>query len=261
MILFISCKNEVKEYYYHYPNGELKMSISFDENMKLEGIAKQYYDNGAIKSIQSYKNGKNIDSSIFYRKDSKIYLILYYKKEDTLVCKAFKNNRLHDEGEYYKNRRIGYWYTYNQKRQKVKRREFIDLNGKEYLNQEWDLDNKNNIIDNRGNNYLVSLNKKDYSPQEIIKIKIHYNPIFGRDSRAVVYMSPELKSDYSNLKQVRLDERYSLDNDFDILVRFSSKGSKNLRGYIQESLFLKNKPKDEQYSMREVYFNIPIVIK
>lgn len=184
------------------------------------------------------------------------------KKNDTILCKNFINNKLEKSGYIYKKRKIGYWYSFNKKGFITAKYEFINLNNKEYLNQDWKYNN-GRLIKNEGNNYTISYDKKNYSIGDSIIFKIHYNPQFGKDSKSLIYFSPKVKKDFSNIDQVKFGPFYSntMNNDFKLFIIFSEKGRKNIRGYIQESLFQKGKPKREQYLMREVYFDIPLNIK
>ncbi len=53
-VLIFSQEGLIKEY---YPNGNVKSEINFDNNIR-QGEAKFYYDNGNIKEILNYDNGK-----------------------------------------------------------------------------------------------------------------------------------------------------------------------------------------------------------
>ncbi len=259
LIIFISCKNEYKTY---YPNGALHILSQENGNHKLDGEFKEFYENGTIEAISNYTNGR-LDSTLLYEKNGQLSLALHYKKNDTIYCKNFKDNKLERSGNIYKKRKIGYWYTYNKMGLKTAKYEYINLKNNEYLNQNWNYDNQGRLIRNAGNNYTISYAKKNYAVGDTVIFKIHYNSQLGKDSKAILYLSPKIKNDFSNIDQVKFGPYYSnaSNNDFKLYTIFSENGNKNIRGYIQESLFQKDKPKEDQYLMREVYFNVPLFIK
>ena len=74
-------------------------------------------------------------------------------------------------------------------------------------------------------------------------------------------MSPKIQSDYCNISTVKLDTVYSSNNAFEIPVRFSKKGAKNLRGFITEFRTGQTNKDSAQYNERRVYFDIPIIVK
>lgn len=257
MITIQSCKNdEIKK----YKNGILYESYYLNNNNQFDGVYKKYYKSGKIKTIHHFRNNILVDSSISYNEDSSLSDIRYYNKKDTFFCRTFKNNILESSGEGYKTRRIGYWKYYDNKGRVIKKQEFINLCGKHYMNQSWEYDEKNRIIKDRGNNYQVFIDRKIYSVGDTINLKFIYTPALGRGSHILIYVSPRISTDFCNLKDVKLDNWYSENLEINSKLTFSTKGKKNLRGFIQEYVFQKHRPENDKYLYREVYFDIPLNI-
>lgn len=257
-IIIISCNTSEKK---EYKDGVLFKSYALNSNNEFDGLYKEFYKNGNAKVIHNFKNGTLIDSSVSYNYDSSVSDIRYYYKKDTVFCKTFKNNFLESSGEAFQNRKIGYWNYYNRNGKIFKKQEFINLCGKHYINQSWEYDDKNQIIKDRGNHYEIILKRKEYLVGDTINIKIIYTPALGKESHNLIYVSPKISSNFCNIKNIKLDNWYSDSREINSKVVFSTKGVKNLRGYIQEYLLQKGKPKNMEYLYREVYFDIPLLIK
>ncbi|MHC0443881.1 hypothetical protein ACWA1F_00635 [Flavobacterium sp. 3-218] len=257
-ILIISCKeNVIKE----YKNGVLYKLYTLDDNDEYNGVYKEFYNNGNVKVIHNFQNGVLIDSSTSYNTDSSLLDIRFYNKKDTVFCKTFKNNTLESSGEAFKTRKIGYWNYYNEDGRIIKKQQFINLCGKHYVNQSWEYDKNNSIIKNKGNYYKVILEKKEYSVGEKIDIKIIYTPLLGTKSKNLICTSTKISDDFCNIKDVKLDYWHSDNREITIKLIFSTKGNKNLRGYIQEYLYKEERPINDKYLYREVYFDIFLHIR
>lgn len=259
-IVLVSCNNSEKKEYKEYKDGVLYKSYSLDGNNNYDGVYKEFYKNGKLKTICDFKHGKT-DSTLTYNEDSSLSHIVYEKGKDTFTIKKFKNNFIESIGESTAQaKNIGVWKYYNQKGKLIKKQEFINLCGKEYLNQSWEFDN-GKMINDKGNHYKILLKKKEYFVGEPIQIAFFYTPILGNDSRNLIYLSPKILPDYCNIKKVHLEKWYSDNRKIVGTVTFKSKGIKNLRGYIQEFFYSKNKSKNEEYLSREVYFTVKIIVK
>lgn len=257
IILIISCKKDVVK---QYKNGTLYKSYNIDNNNEFDGVYKEFYSNGKVKVIHNFNNGILIDSSTSYREDSSISDIRYYNKKDTVFCKTFKNNILESSGEALQSRKIGIWDYYDINGNVTKKQEFINLCGKHYINQSWEYDTKKQIIITKGNHYQIFLEKKEYLVNEKINIKIIYTPLLGNKSKNLIYTSTKITPDFCNIANVKLDYWYSDNREITIKLIFSTKGDKNLRGFIQEYLYKKERPVNDKYLYREVYFDIPLHI-
>lgn len=258
VITVISCNNFEKK---EYKDGMLFKSYILNDENEFDGFYNEFYKNGNLKVSHNFIKGVLVDSSVYYNYDKTISDIRYYYKKDTVFCKTFKKNILESSGEAFKNRKIGYWNYYNVKGIIFKKQEFINLCGKHYMNQSWEYNDSNQIIKDKGNHYQIILKERKYFVGDTINIKVIYTPALGHESRNIIYVSPTISSYFCNIKEVKLDNWYSDSREFNSKVVFTTRGKKNLRGYIQEYLFQKDKPKSMEYLYREVYFDIPILIK
>jgi antitoxin component YwqK of YwqJK toxin-antitoxin module len=257
-IIFLSCKDDIKK---EYKNGVLYKSYTLNSNNEYDGLYTEYYKSGKIETIINYDNGLAKDSSVYYFEKSNEKVVSYFTKIDTLFLKYFRNNILESSGEFFQNRKIGYWNYYDITGKIIKKQESINLCGNHYINQSWEYDNKNKIIKDKGNHYQINLEKKEYLVGDTIQIKVVYTPALGKDSHNLIYVSPKIAPTFCNIKDVKLDKWYSENREFNQKIVFSTKGDKNLRGYIQEYLYQKERPVNDKYLYREVYFDIPITIK
>ena len=57
--ILISFNSYGETRYVYFTNGEVRSEANF-KNGKREGLSKTYYENGAYKYIDTYKNGKKI---------------------------------------------------------------------------------------------------------------------------------------------------------------------------------------------------------
>ncbi len=72
-------QNGLFRIYDHYPNGKIKMtatSISSAIKVPLEGLCIDYYPTGIRKMTTLFKNGRQVDSMVYYYPNGKLYTIL-----------------------------------------------------------------------------------------------------------------------------------------------------------------------------------------
>ncbi len=255
-LLFISCKNESIEY---YENGNIKR-IYFRENNILQGKMEEFYEDGKnLKAIKYYKNGKLVDSTIYFDEQGKINKISYYNlKSDTIFIKFFTNEIKESEGKFYKGRKINIWNYYHKKGYLKSRFEYIDSCGNQYTNQGWAFNKNGDTLKDYSNYYkIIGLEKnKIYKANDTVHFKIRYRPIISKNSNAILLSSSDLKMNFCNLNNVKFDTIRWRKNDFYINLIFSKKGKKNFRGFIREYAMYNKVDYDE----RIIYFDIPIEI-
>ncbi|WP_291100853.1 MULTISPECIES: toxin-antitoxin system YwqK family antitoxin [unclassified Flavobacterium] len=259
LLIFISCeKKEIK----YYSNGSIFKTYKLNNN-KLDGDYKEFYLNGNIKIIHKFKEGVLIDSSTYYNQRKQITEIHYHSSDSADYVKTFEKGILISEGRYYSNQERGKWKYYYENGKLKMIIEFMDLCGKQYTNQGWNFDKKGNSIKKFGyeNYYTLTMQKKNYKVNEDISLKIKYKPILFLNSNSLICMSPKINKTFCNLNNVKLDTIYSANHNFDIKLSFSTKGNKNLRGFIKEFYNKKADSRDSTtYGDRFIYFDIPIKV-
>lgn len=253
--LFLACKDKKTEY---YPNGGIWKEYHLKDS-RLNGKFKEFYTNGNVKELKEYKDGKEIDSSIFFYKDipNKVKYIDHILEDS--IKRIFYNVLGHKESEGYivKNRPLGKWVFYNEDNLIKNIREYKRINGSDYINQEWYLNqNEDTIYEQSYFFEIVSKDtffiKEDFKAALILKVPFYKN----NDSEIeVVVASPEskydFKADFSNVKNVRKKSFYNLSKDvknqkwfsgingnFKHIAAFGKKinhtGNQIIRGYILE---------------------------
>jgi len=250
-----SCDNPKVEY---FENGNISKEYRLKNN-QLDGIYKEFYPDGKTQLIHIYDNGIKIDSSCFF-KNGKIEKVDYYKNNDTLFSVRFYPNlKKKEEGYFYNKNKIGKWLYYNYNGKLEKGFEYIILNGQQYTNQGWYIDNNNDTILAKSNFYRVSVEKKNLKLLEPTKIKIFYKPL-SKNAVSGFLLSKEksMKDDYSNLDEHKLDTIYFVDNKLEFSIGFKDEGNKNIGGYILE-VNTDTTPKGV-YSERKVYLSIPLEV-
>ncbi|MBC2857080.1 hypothetical protein H3N56_11615 [Cetobacterium sp. 2A] len=95
--------NYIDEYYEYYEDGNIK-ELSNWKDGKLDGIKKTYYSSKEIQTNEVWKNGK-LESLIYYNSDAKILI----KISNNIALNIF----LKEEYEYSKDLKIVHFLKYN----------------------------------------------------------------------------------------------------------------------------------------------------
>ena len=256
MLVILSCDSPNVEY---YPNGKISKEYHLKE-MKLDGIYKEFNLDGSIKLIHQYAYGIKIDSSIFFENGS-VQKIDYYKNNDTLFSVRFYPNlKKQEEGNFYKENKIGKWSYYSDDGRLEKVFEYINLNRHQYTNQGWYFNKNGDTLFNKSNFYKLKVKKSVLNPKEQTLVSISYNPLF-KNAACGVLISKEklLKDNYSNFDERNVDTLYFVDDKLQFATEFKGKGHKNLGGCILE--VNKNPTPEDTYSERRVYISIPFDVR
>ena len=89
-----------------------------------------------------------------------------------------------------------------------------------------------------------------------------YKSLLPEDSKSFLCLSSKIQNDFCNINEVKLDTIHPQNNSFDVLVSFSKKGNKNLRGFITEFQIEEYISKDSvRFAERKVYFDIPLLVE
>ncbi|RAR49755.1 toxin-antitoxin system YwqK family antitoxin [Flavobacterium lacus] len=258
IIILSSCQNREVEY---YENGKIKKSYEQKDN-KFNGQYKEFYENGNIKLIHIYENGILKDSSVFYNEGETIHQITHYLKKDTTYVKIFQNEKLSSEGKYFQNMKIDKWKYYDKHEKLEKVFEYITICGKHYSNQGWYFTSEGDTLIDKGNFIKYTNLKRNLKPKEILHFQMLYKSILPENSKSFVCLSSKIQDNFCNINEVKLDTIHPQNNSFDVLVSFSKKGNKNLRGFITEYQIEGYISKDSfRYAERKVYFDIPLLVE
>jgi len=250
IICFTSCEeNDIKKEKKFYESGNLKEIIFYNKSNMVDSII-SYYDTNSNNKKQkiSLKNG--------LRKLRK------FSREGELIKEGLVNK----EGQ-----KVGKWINYIGDTTKVY--EYLNINGKEYLNQTWIKNQNGDTIE--GNYYQLSL-KDTVFVNEVITLRLFYKePIISLNSEIILLLpkSNEILADFSNINQSKLDTIFSLEHDeynnhlqdlplnhmLMTKFQFSKPGNKKIRGILKE---LYN-PKNDSISLKErvIYFDENIFVK
>jgi len=188
-------------------------------------------------------------------------LYLYFLILILISCNVNKaNTNIDISNTEEKNKGITKISYYNDNGELEKTLEYINLCGKEYLNQGWYFDKKGDTLLEKSHFFKVEVEKKVLDQREQIIIKISYKPL-SRNTISGFLLSKEnlLKDDYCNLDEHAVDTLYFVNNKLQFSTGFKDKGQKNLGGYILE--VTKKLTPEGSYSERKVYLSIPFEVK
>ncbi len=277
IVILSSCSKIKKEF---YDNGSIKREYHL-KNSNYDGTYKEYYSNGNLKLLHSYKNGKLIDSSLFYDEkiSSKIDFIRYYNN-DSIKEIVFENGVIQKEGFINKeNIAVGKWNFYNEKGLLDIIREYKIINGEQYLNQSWYLNGKGDTIYG-GNFSKIDIVKDTISLLEPFRAVAYlYVPLFEEEnSQAIVCLPYEdevnFDENFANDGKIRLDTFFNLKRDiknkqwfpnnnpnYTVVFgkKFKTSGKKIIRGYILE--YYENNKDIIRREERKIYFEKEVYVK
>ncbi|MFK5982182.1 MAG: hypothetical protein QM499_04635 [Flavobacteriaceae bacterium] len=245
----------------------------------------EYFENGNIRVTHLLKNGKNIDSSIYYFNNVKTTTInqIRYWKDSTSCIKLFdKNEILLSEGEIKNkdiNFRIGFWKFYK-KNGNTNIVEYKNINDKSYFNQNWVVKNKDTLT-GRGNFFDSFFIRDTISLGEFVKVHFYLQqPYFSRDSDIEIILPKYdllLNDDFSNLYDIETftyqslkndgiphpdipEEYYPINHDIEFGLQYTTPGEKRIRGVLIENNN-KNKFDSLEYRERRLFFDKTFFIK
>ena len=95
-------KLEVRKDY--YPDGKVKIAATYNDEGNLEGVRREYAENGDIERSYIFKNGIMIGEGIVTEKGER----------DGYWKEYFDSGKLKGEGRYDKDNRIGLWKFYHE---------------------------------------------------------------------------------------------------------------------------------------------------
>ena len=116
----------IKRWKSWYENGNLESDGEFSMKGEEEGEWRYYHQNGKIKNIANYENGKLVGLVKNFNENGKLYSTTYYEKDSNLTKWKFfyedeksieKEGKAYDMGYEVEKRWkiIGEWKYYNEK--------------------------------------------------------------------------------------------------------------------------------------------------
>lgn len=275
---FLSCNNIKREYYKN--SGNIKKEYYVVDGKK-NGLYKEFYEDGKIKYIHKFRNGEKIDSSMYFRnepsdnsliwkkkylKNGKIFMIFFYKKS---LKKA--------EGEVLNSlKRIGEWKFYREDGTLLRKSEYFNINGEEFLNQYWNFNEKGKLEFTEGNYYESIISNDTVYVDESVSVLFNLKrPAFSYDSKfyaILIGKNQEIKDDFSNFEVVEKDTILSLSNlggdykkyNFSVAfnIKYSNTGLKRLKGVLVEEIDEKINRDDIIFKkkQRKIFFDKKILV-
>jgi hypothetical protein len=259
----------------------LLLSIFFSCEKKKSAI--EYYDNHKIRAEHFVSNG-NRDSSKTYSRNGDLTSHIFYNGNKKHV-RHYKNGKLEKEGTYLNNDiQIGIWRYYNPDGSLREAKEFLLIDNKPFLNQNWVFSSTQDTLKTQSNFFKMVLEKDTILINEPVKAKVDLiAPFFQEKNSSVMIIvtkdySNDFNADFSNLAEVELDTTFNLNietemrkalglkSDFrrtSIFGRyFNDPGPQKFRGIIVEYYYTENSVPDSlgnnyyeklQYFERDIY--------
>ncbi|WP_298537804.1 hypothetical protein [uncultured Algibacter sp.] len=277
LLVLSSCSQTIKDF---YDDGSIKREYHLKKE-KYDGAYKEYYTNGNLKLLHNYKNGRLVDSSLFYNEKTslKIDYIRYYSN-DGIKEVVFDNGVLLKEGFVNdKNIGIGKWKFYNKKGLLEIVREYKIINNEQYLNQSWSFNKKGDTVYG-GNFCKIDVVKDTISLLEPFRAVAYlYVPLFeNANSEATVCLpydeNVNFDKNFSNDGKIQIDTFYNLKKDiknqqwfpnnnpnYTVVFgkKFKTSGKKIIRGYVLE--FYENNNDSINREERKIYFEKEVYVK
>jgi len=276
LLLLFSCYKSKKEY---YDTGELKTE-ELSGNGKIDRIVKGYYKNGGLKELLQFSTHSDPNLTIsYYEKPENIKKKAIYRLDNTSdsIIEYYPNGNIKARGEFFMGQRVGKWNLHNESGHLDATFEYKRVNGTEYLNQTWYL-NQNGDTLYRGNFSHMDVLKDTVNLGEYLDFYFHLQvPLVSTECDVYVIIPKNeennFNKDFSNEKEIETIEVPSLANDslnydsmdpntpFNLIVTFQKllhkKGKYNFRGILVESHNLidgNNKYKDSiNVNKRKIY--------
>lgn len=188
----------------------------------------------------------------------KYYLILSI----LIVASCKKNDENDTKGQVHDGIKTGKYKFYKKNGDLNKVLEYINLCGKEYLNQGWYFSKNLDTLHDNSNYYKISVEKNILKPNESSNVIIKYKPLMKNSISVLLLGDKDIDDNFCNLEKMRLDTLYFVDNQLEFKQSFKNKGIKNIGGYILEIKKLKNKINNHDvYDERKVYLKVPFDVR
>ena len=172
----------------------------------------------------------------------------------------YPNGKLKSTGVTFgENQPIGEWSYYDSTGLLKRKAEYLKIDGKAYLNQDWYFNKIGDTLRSKGSHFDIVFEKDTIFLNEPIKAKINLTaPLFKNKNSEILIVilkdySINFNKDFSNAKEVELDTTFSLNLEKEIRAAigittdfgkyaifgryFKSIGNKKFRGIIVEYFY------------------------
>lgn len=228
---------------------------------------------------KNHFHNKKSDTAIYYFENApeKIKLIEIEMGDSIKQISFDRFENIKDEGVKFKDKKIGNWKFYNDGRLETIE-EYLIINGKEYVNQAWYLDEDQDTL--YDNSHFFNLYHRDvFSVNDTLKVIALLNVQWFKNDEGYVEVkiasdesTTDFNEDFSNEKDVDIKTFHNLTIDtdnkkwvdlsggYEYAVVFGKKlthsGDQAVRGYIIEKT---NDSINQKH--RKFYFRIPIKVE
>jgi hypothetical protein len=236
-LLCLQCDDSLEKKRY-YKSGKLHSVMHYNEQGKLDGQWKDFYESGELMGTTSYKNGQPITTEAFYESGKIKRKINWTSMNDLFVADYNPDGTLVSKGRIYKANKTGWWEWYNNKGELLLKQEYLLINDNEYLNQSIAF-SKNKIAKEKSDYFVIDFPKVLHVGKN--KIDIDYIPLYGSKSTLNVCIGYGLKPDFSNISQIRIDTFTTGSHRTYFGVECKKPGKDTIRGFTYEYLLKMDK--------------------
>lgn len=162
LIILSSCGENLKKSYY-FKSGELLSEIEYNEEGQKDGQLKEYYKTGELKTIESYKNGKLIDTTFGYDKSGNL-TVKRYADNGIEMFEGYENKgSLRSKGVIFDTILTGWWEYYDKDGKLEQKIEYLNasedslLKNKQHINQVIRYDQDQKVIKDSSNYLTIEL--------------------------------------------------------------------------------------------------------
>ncbi len=205
----------------------------------------------------TYELEDNTDSIIF-RKDVAVNWVKKIYAHDSLYMWNYENDLLISEGLIHNEEAMGKWKFYKDGAlESIK--EFIKVDGKQYMNQVWHFSKTGDTLKNKGNFYKITYNNNP-KLNERINFRFYLEKPFVTDvyTNMLVVFNATFFNKKTGEKEKVSDKILGIENEALYFVSFKDPGYFMLDGYILEQS--RADENSEDFLERRLYFDKRIEI-
>ena len=238
-LLFSSCTDSRIEQNF-FQNGKLEEEIFYEKDIILK--RKIYYDSGYLKHVLYYLEDNTVVDTLFdyYDTGEKYgdFARKYTKSNDAIELKSgkyrhydLKGNVIID-GLSYNGDQVGWWKYYDKGILDKMKYFYRKGDDKNVYNQYIKFDSIGNIIESQSEYFEITLPDTLYVGKSAGTLKLKKK--LKENSDTNICIGYDLKPDYSNILECKVDTFYSKDNDGFFGVTFNAPGKHTIRGFVYE---------------------------
>ncbi|MBW3519876.1 hypothetical protein [Flavobacterium sp. NKUCC04_CG] len=229
-ILVVSCNKKRLEIEY-FENGTVKIENYYLNDEKQKTIV--FNKDGLVQRVMYFNDEKIVDTIFGYSSDKRIRSYLTQNSiSHSLYEKVDEKGNIIEKGNLFNGSRVGWWCYYNELGIKTEERYFVLKTGENEYSQHirYSPDGKVNELESNYVKFLVSdtLYLGKSTGTLIFKKILKY----GTDTN--ICIGYNLKPDYSNITDSKVDTFYSANNDGFFGVDFKVLGKQTIRGFVYE---------------------------